>query len=72
MTISVVRVRPLVASRRLGIKNGEALFSDALTARFGVLSRDPCAVQLVTEIPVPEHERALTEWLTAAWQPLVA
>lgn len=60
--ISVVRVYPLLATR-LGIKVGQALFSDGLVARFRVLSRDPIAVQLIGDKPLPEHERAVVEWL---------
>jgi hypothetical protein len=49
--ISVVRVQPVLATRHLGIKVGEALFSDGLVARFRVLSRDPVSVHVIGTSP---------------------
>ena len=62
--ISVVRVRPLLTTRHMGIKVGEARFSDGMVARFRVLSRDPMAVHVIGDEPLPGHERALEAWLT--------
>ena len=47
--ISVVRIRPLLAERRLGTTLLEVLFGDNRTVRFRVLSRDPAAVRAVAD-----------------------
>jgi hypothetical protein len=61
--VSVVRIRPVLATRLLGLKIGEALFSDGSEARFRVLSRDPIAVHVIGDEARGEHERAVVEWL---------
>ena len=62
--ISVVRVYPIVATGYLGLKLGEALFSDGQRLRFRVLSRDPCCtVRLLSPAPLPDHQRAIEDWL---------
>jgi hypothetical protein len=53
----------VLATRRIGIELGEALFSDGLTARFRVLCRDPVSVRVVADEPMPQHERAVEAWL---------
>jgi hypothetical protein len=69
--ISVVRVYPLLATG-LGIKVGQALFSDGLVARFRVLSRDPPAVHLIGDEALPAHEQALVAWLAEQHRPTAA
>ena len=61
--ITVVRVQCVLATRHLGLTVGDARFSDGLLARFRVLSRDPIAVRMVTDRPLPAHEKAVEEWL---------
>jgi hypothetical protein len=61
--ITVVRVQPVLATRHVGIKIGEAVFSDGLVARFRVLSRDPPAVHVLGDDTGLAHERAVVEWL---------
>jgi hypothetical protein len=70
--ISVVHIYPLLATRRLGIKVGDALMSDGETVRFRVLSRDPLAVRLIGEARLPGHERAIEARLTGQRQPTAA
>jgi len=70
--ISVVRVSPLLATRDLGIKVGQALFSDGLVARFRVLSRDPPAVHLIGDEALPAHKQALVAWLAGQHSPAAA
>ena len=61
--VSVVYVRPVLATRELGIKLGEVRFSDDLIARFRVLSRDPIAVHVLGEGATPAHEQAVVAWV---------
>jgi hypothetical protein len=70
--ISVIRVQPFLATRRLGITVGEATFSDGLVVRFHVLSRDPVAVRLLSDKPLPAHEQALVAWLAQRYSPAAA
>jgi len=63
--IHVVRIQPILTTRRFGISVGEALFSDGLTARFRVLCRDPASVRVIADRQLPEHEKAVEAWLTA-------
>jgi hypothetical protein len=53
----------MLATRHVGIKVGEALFSDGLVARFRVLSRDPVAVHVLGDEALPAHEQAVVAWL---------
>jgi hypothetical protein len=57
--VSVIRVQPVLATRHLGMTVGEARFSDGQVARFRVLCRKPIAVRMVTEHPLPAHEKAV-------------
>jgi hypothetical protein len=61
--IRVVRVYPIIATRRLGIKIADALMSDE-TVRFRVLSRDPLAVRAIGDGRLLGHEQAIELWLT--------
>ena len=70
--ISVVRVQPVLATRHLGIKIGEALFSDGLVARFRILNRDPPAVHVIGDEARPDHERAVVAWLGERHTPAAA
>ena len=60
---SVIRVQPVLATRHLGLRVGEARFSDGLIARFRVLSRDPIGVHVLGDEATHAHERALVAWL---------
>ena len=63
--LRVLYIRPVLATRDIGIKIGQATFSDGLTARFRILSRKPPAVHVVGGEATPAHERAVIEWLAA-------
>ena len=63
--LRVLYIRPVLATRDRGIKIGQATFSDGLTARFRVLSRNPPAVHVVGGEATPARERAVIEWLAA-------
>jgi hypothetical protein len=65
----VVRVYPIIATRRLGIKIADALMSDGETVRFRVLSRDPLAVRAIGDGRLLGHEQAIELWLTEQRQP---
>jgi alpha-beta hydrolase superfamily lysophospholipase len=60
---TISRLRPLLAERGLGTTLVEVLFSDNRLVRFRVLSRDPAAVQAVSDEALPEHEKAVEAWL---------
>ena len=62
--ITVVRAQAVVATRA-GITVGEALFSDGLTARFRVLSRNPASVRVIADQRLRGHEQAVEAWLAA-------
>lgn len=62
---TISRLRPILAQRGLGIMLVETLFSDNRRLRFRVLSRDPAAVQAISDEPLPEHEKAVERWLDA-------
>jgi hypothetical protein len=66
------RVQPVLTTRHVGIKVGEALFSDGLVARFRVLSRDPVSVHVLGDQALPAHERAVVEWLAQQHSPVAA
>jgi hypothetical protein len=70
--VSVVRVRPVLATRHLGLTVGEARFSDGLVARFRVLCRRPVAVQVFGDWAGPAHERAVETWLAERMSPTAA
>jgi hypothetical protein len=40
--------------------------------RFHVLSRDPVAVRLLSDKPLPAHEQALVAWLAQRYSPAAA
>jgi hypothetical protein len=70
--LRVLYVRPVLATRHVGIKVGTATFSDDLVARFRVLSRDPIAVHVLGDEATPAHERAVVAWLAKQREPLPA
>ena len=70
--ISVIRVYPVLTTKHLGISVGDALFSDNQTIRFHTLSKSPPAVRLLSDRPMPEHERALVAWLEEQQHPPAA
>jgi hypothetical protein len=56
-------VRPLLATKRLGITVGDAYMSDGKAVRFRVLSRDHPTVQLISpSLPTP-YRSAIEAWL---------
>ena len=65
LAVHVARVQPVLATRHPGIKLGEALFSDGLTARFLVMNLDPIVVHLLSDKLMPAHVRAVQAWLAA-------
>jgi hypothetical protein len=63
LTLSVVSVQAVVTAANLGIKAGEARFSDGATVPFRVLSLDPLSVLLPRKKHMPRHLQAVEEWL---------
>ena len=70
--VRVLYVRPRLTSKYLGISVGDACFSDDQMIRFHVLSKNPPAVRLLSDRPLPEHEKALIAWLAAQRTPVPA
>jgi hypothetical protein len=63
MPASIIIIRPTLSEPGFGIRTGTALFSDGVSARFQVLNADPPAVTHSRQRAMPEHERAIEEWL---------
>jgi hypothetical protein len=68
VTLSVISVQPVVTADNLGIKVGEALFSDGVTVPFRVLSLDPLSVLLSARRVMPRHLQAVEEWLARHYE----